>query len=356
MVVAITGYYGTGSSAVLDLLAEYEGCSEGGLRSYEHVPFYFPNGLFDLEYKLLYGNDPHRSDEAIKSFRQAMYALNTTNFGWCGSYQEKFGDEFKNIVDEFLNEITQFTCQGEWYNYYEAERFSFGKFLKDCVKTLVPGKKVLGKIGRLPVKLTVQNMELSFVSEEEFYSAAKKFVRAYLKMINRDGAPILLVDHLLFPHNACKLSRFFDEDFRLIVVDRDVRDMFVLCKYVWTSRGFTSPYPNDPKAFLSHWNNMKKAERRTDNPQVLYLHFEDLVYRYDETVAKIEKFTGLTPQLHLHPRTRFIPENSINNTQNFRIEEAWEDEVALFGEAGVDLYPFPYERKTQLEKTFDEQE
>ena len=102
--------------------------------------------------------------------------------------------------------------------------------------------------------------------------------------------------------------------------------------------------------------DMKKAERRTDNPQVLYLHFEDLVYRYDETVEKIEKFTGLTPQLHLHPRTRFIPENSINNTQNFRIEEAWEDEVALFGEAGVDLYPFPYERKTQLEKTFDEQE
>lgn len=356
MIVAVTGYHGTGSSAVLDLLVEYEGCSECGLRSYEHVPLYFPNGLFDLEHKLLLGNDPHRSDEAIKSFRGAMYELNRQKFGWMGTYQQYFGNAFKDNVDEFIANITQFKCNGLWYNYYKRGNLTPVKLLKDCIKTLIPGREIYGDFGREPPQLLKQELEISFVTEQEFFSHAKRFVRNYCDMVNRDNVPTLLIDHLLFPHNAYKVEKYFDDDFRLIVVDRDVRDLFVLCKYVWAGMGFDSPYPTEAEAFLQHRINMKRAERRTDDPRVLYINFEDLIYRYDETVAQIEKFVGLTPEQHLHPRTRFIPENSINNTQNFRIEEAWENEVALFEEAGVELYPFPYERKTQLEKTFDNQE
>ena len=356
MNIAITGYYGTGSSAVIDLLSEYEGCSEGGLRSYEHVPLYFPNGLFDLEYKLLFGNDPHRSDEAIKSFRKAMNDLNTKNFGWFGTYQKKYGDSFRILVDAFIENITQHTCEGQWYNYYEEGGFSFTKFVKDVIKTILPGRQVWGEFGKVPPTLTPSKMELSFVSEEEFYTYAKDFIRGYCRMINRDNSPVLLLDHLLFPHNAYKIDRFFDDDFRLIVVNRDIRDMYALCKYVWTSRGFVSPYPDTPEAFLSHWTNMKRAERRTDNPNVLYINFEDLVYKYDETVAKIEKFAGLTPEQHLHPRTRFIPENSINNTQNFRIKKEWEDEVSILNTCKEEIYEFPFERKADLKDTFDDQE
>ncbi len=356
MIIAITGYYGTGSSAVLDLLSEYEGCSEEGLRSYEHVPLYFPNGLFDLELKLLYGNDPHRSDEAIKSFRKAMHELNIQNFGWFATYREKFGPRFQEIVDEFIDSIVQFKCKGEWYNYYTKPKFNLIKFAKDCIKTVLPGKEVYGEFGKPLPKLTVNEMELSFISPEDFYACAKKFIYNYLGMLGADKTPVLLIDHLLFPHNAYRIKNYFDDDFRLIVVERDVRDMFALCKYVWTSRGFTSPYPTEPEAFLTHWTNMKKAERKTDDPRVLYLQFEDLVYRYDETVAKIETFAGLSPEKHLRPKTRFIPENSINNTQNFRIEEAWEKEVEIFYGKTDNIYDFPFERKAKLKDTFDDQE
>ncbi len=356
MVVAVTGYHGTGSSAVLDLLAEYEGCSEGGLRSYEHVPFYFPNGLFDLEHKLLLGNDPHRSDEAIKSFRHAMYELNRRNFGWMGTYEQYFGTAFKDNVDEFLANITQFECDGLWYNYYKCGAFSPIKFLKDCVKTVLPGKQIIGEFGRKAPLLVKQPLEISYVTEEEFYAHARVFVKKYCDMINRDNAPTLLIDHLLFPHNAYKIDRYFDDDFRLIVVDRDIRDLFVLCKYVWAGMGFEPPYPTDAQAFLDHRIRMKRAEHRIDNPHVLYINFEDLVYKYDETVAKIEQFVGLTPEQHVHPRTRFIPENSINNTQNFRIEKAWEEEVKILEGCDGEIYEFPFERKTLLKDTFDNQE
>ncbi len=356
MNIAVTGYYGTGSSAVLDLLSEYEGCSEAGLHSYEHIPFYYPNGLFDLEYKLLYCNDPHRSDEAIKSFRKAMYELNEKDFGWCGSYKKMYGDDFKIIVDEFIEGLVQHTCEGEWYNYSEDEHFSFLKFTKDCIKALIPGKKVYGKFGFEPFKLTVRKMEFSFPSEQEFFDLAKKFVRNYIKMINRTNVPNLLLDHLVFPHNAYKLEKYFDDDFRLIVVDRDIRDMFALCKYIWKSRGYATPYPEEPSAFLSHWKKMKNAERRINHPQVLYINFEDLVYNYDQTVRKIENFVGFSASQHKCPKKRFIPENSINNTQNFKIEKEWEQEVETFTDVDDYLYNFPYEHKTELSNTFDEQE
>lgn len=356
MVVAVTGYHGTGSSAVLDLLSEYEGCSQGGMRSYEHVPFYFPDGLFDLEHKLLLGNDPHRSDEAIKSFRKAMYELNYKNFGWMGTYNQYFGDKFKTNVDEFLKSIIQFECEGEWYNYYKKGDFSLIKFLKDCVKTLIPHKQIIGEFGRKNPLLTKQKTEISFVNEEEFFASARVFVKNYLEMINKDNVPTLLIDHLLFPHNAYRMDKYFDDDFRLIIVDRDIRDLFVLCKYVWAQMGFDPPYPTDAEAFLKHRINMKKAELKTNNPNVLYINFEDLVYKYDETVAKIEKFVGLTPEQHLNPRTRFIPENSINNTQNFRIEKEWEDEVKIFETQKDEIYDFPFERKAKIEDTFDNQE
>ena len=356
MVVAVTGYYGTGSSAVLDLLSEYEGCSEGGMHSYEHVPLYFPNGLFDLEHKLLLGNDPHRSDEAIKSFRKAMYELNDKNFGWMGTYNQYFGNEFKENVDEFLSSITQFECEGLWYNYYKRGNFSPVKFLKDCVKTVLPNKQIIGEFGRKNPVLVKQNIEISFVSEEEFFKSAKIFVKNYLKMINKDNVPTLLIDHLLFPHHAYRMDKYFDDDFRLIVVDRDIRDLFVLSKYIWQEMGFDSPYPTDAKEFLKHRVNMKNAEKRTDNPHVLYINFEDLVYKYDETVAKIEKFVAFKPEQHINPRTRFIPENSINNTQNFLIEKEWAEEVKVLENQKDEIYDFPYERKAKLEDTFDNQE
>ena len=353
MKVAITGYYGTGSSAVLDLLSEYSCCSEGGLSSYEHVPLYFPDGLFDLEHKLLYGNDLHRSDEAIKSFRKAMYNLNDTDFGWYGSYKKLYGDKFKNIVDAFLESITQYTYEGVWYNYYRNSHFELKKFVKDCVKTFLPGKYIVGSFGRTMPELIEQTMELSFVSEEFFFKQSRKFIREYCEMINRDNAQILLLDHLMFPHNAYKIDRYFDDDFRLIIVERDIRDMFTLCKYVWPRMGIKAPYPVEPEAFLQLWTNMRAAERKTDNPHVLRIHFEDLIYKYDESVAKIESFLQMSPEQHVRKKTRFVPEKSINNTQNFRIQEEWDKEVKVFSGRTEDMYEFPYERKANIEDTFD---
>ena len=67
MTITTTGYYSTGSSAVYDLLREYSPCAEEVNRGnpVEHIFLYMPDGLFDLEDKLLIGNSIHRSNEAM---------------------------------------------------------------------------------------------------------------------------------------------------------------------------------------------------------------------------------------------------------------------------------------------------
>ncbi len=53
-----TGYMGSGSSAVTDI-AEIDGCSARN-GDFEFVFLHCPNGVFDLEDKLLHGNNAIR--------------------------------------------------------------------------------------------------------------------------------------------------------------------------------------------------------------------------------------------------------------------------------------------------------
>ena len=63
-VVMPVGYMGSGSSAITDLISEVQGYkAENG--NFEYVLLHCPNGLFDLEDKLLHGNNALRSDEAL---------------------------------------------------------------------------------------------------------------------------------------------------------------------------------------------------------------------------------------------------------------------------------------------------
>lgn len=65
-IIIPTGYMGSGSSAITDLVAEFEDC-KNEFKSYEYVMLHCPNGLFDLEDKLLTGNNAIRSDEALRT-------------------------------------------------------------------------------------------------------------------------------------------------------------------------------------------------------------------------------------------------------------------------------------------------
>ena len=100
--IFVTGYYGTGSSAIIDLLTEFDNIEIALGKRYEHVLFLCHDGLLDLEQRL-FGENSNQMirDVAINEFIKEMYKQNDHFFGWYGSYRYIFGQKFKALVDKF---------------------------------------------------------------------------------------------------------------------------------------------------------------------------------------------------------------------------------------------------------------
>ena len=145
MNVVVTGFFGTGSSAVLDLLKEYDNITivpETGF-AYEHSVFFVPGGLFDLCVRLLYGNSPQSSDMAINDFIVAMKRLNDNDFGWFGSYKSLLGEDFMKIVNDFVGRISTIK-KGSNSNHYKTVRFSVIKAAAQYLMHIFIGQKFNG--------------------------------------------------------------------------------------------------------------------------------------------------------------------------------------------------------------------
>ena len=107
-IIVPTGYMGSGSSAITDLISEFRDC-QNEFKSYEYVLLHCPNGLFDFEDKLLIGNNAIRSDEAIRSFETQMKKLYNKKFWWVGNYQKIISSNFMKITEEYINNIQHST-------------------------------------------------------------------------------------------------------------------------------------------------------------------------------------------------------------------------------------------------------
>lgn len=128
-----TGYMGSGSSAVTDILAEIDGCSARD-GDFEFVFLHCPNGVFDLEDKLLHGNNAIRSDEALHSFLGTMKQLCTKKYWWVGHYNEHVGPGFYDLCLRFVDELT-FSRPN--YYWYWQENTNARMFVELCIRKIV---------------------------------------------------------------------------------------------------------------------------------------------------------------------------------------------------------------------------
>ena len=343
------GYCGTGSSAVYHLLSEYEGIATGNLGEYEHVLMYTPHGIFDLEDTLYRNNSWHNFDAAITEFRREMKRLNDNDFNWFGGFQNRYGDEFMKLTDEFINQLVQFKIPGYWSYDLKGWKFDPVQFGKDTVRKIQGYERP--KPGIVLDRTHDDEILFSFVDEKTFYEAAGNYVRHYLEMIYGREENIVL-NQFLVPHSLYRVGNYFGKDLKSIIVDRDPRDLFIINKYVWPTKGIRAKQPTDVEAFCKFYVGMRKSVRPFDPELVEEMQFEDFVYRYDETVKAVEEFFGLDPQKHIAPKSHLNPAVSISNTQNWKINEEWQAEADYIAEQLPEyLYDFPYDFKPKLEDT-----
>ena len=334
-VIITAGYMGSGSSAVTDLLSEYEGlnCANS---SFEYVFMHCPNGLFDLEDKLLVGNTALRSDEALHSFLDTMRGLYRKDGHWTGNYREKVSPDFYDDCRAFVDALSPYRFE-DVYWYYQQNPVNL-RMKAQLFLVRAALKATHGKL-KLPRPVSYRETMFAFPEPEAFYGAAKQLLDRVFRAMGIEKSSIVL-DQLLLPQNLNRLDRYFGDNARVIVVDRDPRDVYLSNKLIWKPQNWMIPLPTEAERFCGMYRSIRELGVRED-PRVLKVHFEDLVYRYEETVARIEVFLGVDARDHARRFSRFDPKRSINNTQLFtRREFAGEDVSPLVRELGEYLYPF----------------
>lgn len=353
--IAVTGYYGTGSSAVVDLLSEVSGvrCALG--KRYEHTNLNCAGGLFDLEARLFHDNaDYYSKDIAINDFYNEMNKQYRYNFGWYGSYRKLLGKRFIESVDKFVGSIS-ISGEKKCLAHTIKRRFSLIKAVIQIFAKIILRRNY----GALGCKYIYDKNPQMFLtaSYDEFVNAARLFVKEYFDLCQIADND-MIYDHLIYPEQSNVVERFFDDDFRLIVVDRDPRDIYVSDRYFWSTAKFgfqTMPMPREINAFCDYWEAMhKRAEKQCGNKNILFLQFEDLIYNYDETVDKIFDFCEIDKARHLNKRNIFNPDLSINNTQVFNsVNEANEYCDIIKQRLPGLIYPFPYRYSGDKSAIFD---
>lgn len=328
MVITTTGYYSTGSSAVYDLLREYNLCieEENICNPIEHIFLYMPNGIFDLEDKLIIGNSIHRSDEAMNAFYQTMRDLYENNYQVFGNYKMRYGKCFMAAVERFIEDLTEYKIRGNWY-YDNEMRFSFVHTIASTIHMICKQPvnanffKNIGCRDKYRDNIT----RYAFPTEEVFYQIASDFIRDFFCMAQGSRQGVLLLDHLILPHNVFRLPRYFeDNELKVIIVDRDPRDVYIDIKKRQKKYGKLPPIPVDPKDFVRFWRSLRESEKNVLLPkQVLRLQYEDLFYKYEETISLIESFCGFIPDQHQHPGRYFDPTLSKKYIHQYQTDSKW---------------------------------
>ncbi|MBQ7233688.1 MAG: hypothetical protein IJX07_10830 [Bacillales bacterium] len=126
-------------------------------------------------------------------------------------------------------------------------------------------------------------------------------------------------------------------------------------KYVYKKRNEAVPYPTDVHEFCKCYRGLREIERVCDNSHVHRFKFEDFIYKYEETVGRVQQILGddeCVPA-HILKKKYFVPEKSINNTQVFYNQSIYQDEAKIIEELLPEyLYDFPYHREVQREEMF----
>lgn len=312
--VSCASYYGSGSSAVTDLIGEYKGVKS--FTDYEFRFIHDIDGLMDLEYHLVMNPNRHNSGHALKRFwRLAQFnAGNRID----KRYTAFLGESYLKLTKEYVEALIDLEFPGFWFMdlYERGSLYYYYKSIEGKLASILH----LKNYNKMPGEMTY----CCHPSEEKFLDLTRKYIAGIIRAANTEDADFLMMDQLIPSSNVNRCLRYFDDNIRTIIVDRDPRDIFVINKLVWK----TTIVPSNPVDFCK-WFGFTHGcgkDQPLDEKKVMKIQFEDIIYRYKETVAEIEHFVGLNQEDHERPFEGMNPKRSVRNTWLFKEYDA-KDEI-----------------------------
>lgn len=320
MIVTTTGFYGTGSSAITDLLREYDSVSCKD--DYEIRFLYDPDGVSDLEYNLIENPNRHNSSHSLKRFMRNMDRLD--HIWFVNRYNKYFNGDFLPIIKKYISSITELEYNSTWhYDVYDKGNFYYiltRTYSKLCsmshkvFHTKMNGRALFSKN---------EKAYLTTVDEDVFLKATREMVSSVANILNDKNCPIIMFDQLVPPSNIQRYNRYV-ENLKILIVDRDPRDIYLLEKEVW--HGTIVPV-DDVVNFCKWFKWTRETAKNSDTDNVLRVQFEDLIFNYDISIRRIENFLGLSPKSHSKKMQYFVPKRSAINTQLWRSYTQYDKEM-----------------------------
>ena len=340
MIIGACGYGGTGSSAAVDFLKEFD-CVQTLTRAEAQYAFKV-DGLQDLEYHLVKQYSRQMSgDQAIARFLYAAKYAKTPIV----KRIVKSPKEYLRITQEYADSLVQATWQGIDNADYET-----GNLLKSMAvlvfkKIIIPFYEK--HTGKLYNAWPMRKMYLS-IEPEEFYEKTRKYTHNLLKAAGADFKKMIVMDQP-FEGNAPWQSFPFYDNPKAIVIDRDPRALYLAASYQWPKDGTFMPR-RDPEAFVQYFKQQRKYQKElNDHKNVLFLRLEDMIFDYDKSAKKIMDFVGLKKEHHKTKFKYFKPDLSIKGTQLYKKMPGHEKELEYIEKELSDFY-FPFEDYKKAEK------
>lgn len=303
MIVGACGFGSTGSSAVTDYIREFDNFQV--IDNLEFTWVSSVDGLIDLDFHL---NHPHNrtSDSivAIERFRK-LYLSKRQSYAQRGLSS----DVFDKSVENFLNAVIM--TSWKWNRHDVGKRPYWDRILRKLLDKIHFVPKWELRHGRQWNHYPLEDVFFS-VLPENFMEAAKKHVREILVGFGADLNKPLILDQPFPGNNPQACFKFFEDPYA-IVVDRDPRDNYVFARTKLLGRFHLMPI-NSVEDFVTYYRALRRNQPYTKpHKRILSIKFEDMVYHYDETTARLREFLNL-PE-NPNPKSIFNPSISMPNTQ-----------------------------------------
>ena len=321
VIVNIIGYGHTGKGVLTSLFKEFPDDFYVPSHLTEFDLIRIQGGLVDLEYNVSQAWSMFRSDAAIVRFRKLVKRMGTVaslrhpTSLWTATghnYENYFNNQFFDITDRFLEKLVSFETKIQWSPRTVGLSY-FRTFLSRVMRIL---------------RIRSQTFNYSFVSDCDFKKIVREYLDSLFNAANKNNRDYIVVHNAIEPSPSL-LSGCLDyfNNAKSIIVTRDPRDVYSSVVFANKER-FTPNYlrnrgswkiksdflfTHDIDKFIARWKKLHSLPIEIEDNRVLRLRFEDIVLKYDATIASVLDFINLDPKSHLNPKKYFIPEDSKSN-------------------------------------------
>ena len=146
----------------------------------------------------------------------------------------------------------------------------------------------------------------------KFFEQTKRFYNLLFDAVDVKGEyEYLALDQLVPSYNYERYLKYFS-NIKVIVIDRDPRDLYLLNKLYWHDGWIPS---EDINTFIKWFSLIRRHQicEKSSLSQVLKIRFEDCIFKYEETLQQILTFLEMPQELHIRQREFFNPDVSKKN-------------------------------------------